>query len=268
MKFQYKPVRYNYSSRKGNKIQFLVIHDTGNPSKGANAYMHYRYFNGGNRNASAHYFADDTGIIQIIGDSYSAWHCGDRWNRKYATRNDVKNSNSIGIEICINKDGDYQKTYRNVVELVKNLMVKFHIPLNHVVRHFDASGKSCPNHMRPNNWAKWKQFKEDISKPILTKIDLSKNSTFDFEKPLQEREKLVKEDPTKKYEKDKVVDKDMAEIGKKFEQDKPSEWAKEDWQWGQDVGLTDGTNPKNPCTREQVMAMLHRYDTIRHENKN
>ena len=30
------------------------------------------------------------------------------------------------------------------------------------------------------------------------------------------------------------------------------------WQWGQDVGLTDGTRPDSSATRQEVMALLHR----------
>jgi len=39
----------------------------------------------------------------------------------------------------------------------------------------------------------------------------------------------------------------------------PSTWAAEAWAWGQSQGLTDGTNPQNPPTREQMMTLLHRY---------
>lgn len=41
---------------------------------------------------------------------------------------------------------------------------------------------------------------------------------------------------------------------------KPSDWAKEDWNWGKEEKLTDGTNPGAPCTREQVISILRRYD--------
>lgn len=40
----------------------------------------------------------------------------------------------------------------------------------------------------------------------------------------------------------------------------PSEWAKEDWEWGKEQGITDGSNPGGTCTREQVIAMIRRYD--------
>lgn len=70
-------IHYNYSSRNGARIAYIVVHDTGNPDRGADAMAHYRYFSGGNRRASAHYFVDDMGVVQIIEDAYAAWHCGE-----------------------------------------------------------------------------------------------------------------------------------------------------------------------------------------------
>lgn len=42
-------------------------------------------------------------------------------------------------------------------------MNKYNIPAENVVRHFDASRKSCPNTMRANDWAKWKEFKARLT---------------------------------------------------------------------------------------------------------
>ncbi|UHR03238.1 N-acetylmuramoyl-L-alanine amidase [Peptoniphilus sp. GNH] len=136
--FRFMPINFNYSSRKGKRIQYLVIHDTGNSGSGANAFNHYKFFAGGNRNASAHYFVDDHEIVQIIGDGFSAWHCGDTQGYGRAL-NGVRNCTSIGIELCINSDGDYQKAYENLVELVKNLMSKFNVSIGSVCRHYDVS---------------------------------------------------------------------------------------------------------------------------------
>lgn len=174
MKFLYRPVRYNFSSRQGNKISWLVIHDTGNPSKGADADAHRRFFFD-KRKSSAHYFVDDKQIIQIIGDSQASWHCGDNQGKGRAL-NGCKNVNSIGIELCINQDGDYDKAYKNLVELVKNLIVKFKIDLDHVCRHYDVSRKRCPGTFFDRGL--WTKFKEDIGKPIEWEIDLSKDSEF------------------------------------------------------------------------------------------
>lgn len=173
MKFLFHPIKRNVYSRKGNSIKYLVIHDTGNANKGAGALAHRNYVENNARGASAHYFVDDKVIVQYVGDSLSAGSVGDG-KGKYG----ITNANSLSIEMCINSDADYAKTYKNTVELTKNLMKKFNIPIDRVVRHYDASRKSCPNHMRQNNWSKWWKFKEDIQTPIEWQIDLSKDSEF------------------------------------------------------------------------------------------
>lgn len=173
MKFLFRPIKRNVYSRKGNSIKYLVIHDTGNANKGAGALAHRNYVENNARGASAHYFVDDKVIVQYVGDSLSAGSVGDG-KGKYG----ITNANSLSIEMCINSDADYAKTYKNTVELTKNLMKKFNIPIDRVVRHYDASRKSCPNHMKQNNWSKWWKFKEDIQKLIEWQIDLSKDSEF------------------------------------------------------------------------------------------
>lgn len=41
-------------------------------------------------------------------------------------------------------------------------------------------------------------------------------------------------------------------------QDKPHDWAKEAWEWGKGKGITDGTRPRDTCTREELVTMLYR----------
>lgn len=183
MRFLFRPIKRNIYSRRENSIKYLVIHDTGNSNKGAGALAHRNYVENNKRGASAHYFVDDKVIVQYVGDSLSAGSVGDG-RGKYG----ITNANSLSIEMCINSDADYAKTYKNTVELTKNLMKKFNIPINRVVRHYDASRKSCPNHMRQNNWSKWWKFKEDIQKPIEWQIDLSKDSEFGSEVKVEEKD--------------------------------------------------------------------------------
>lgn len=152
---QKKLIKYNFSS--GNNPEYIVIHDTGNTNKGADAEAHYIYFNSGNRNASAHYFVDDHAIIQTVEGHNAAWHCGDG-KGKYG----ITNYNSIGVEICVNSDGDYDKAVGNAIDLVRYLMQKYGIPIDKVVRHYDASRKICPGTMSANNWAKWIWFKAQL----------------------------------------------------------------------------------------------------------
>ena len=43
----------------------------------------------------------------------------------------------------------------------------------------------------------------------------------------------------------------------------PSTWAREAWEWGMKLGLTDGSNPQGMPTREQMVTLLHRYHSLR-----
>ncbi|MDO5061739.1 MAG: N-acetylmuramoyl-L-alanine amidase [Peptostreptococcaceae bacterium] len=146
--------KFNHSSRRGSKIKYLVIHDTGNRRKGADAIAHAKYFGRANRNASAHYFVDDHNIVQIVADEQASWHCGDGRGR-----NGITNENSIGIEMCINSDGDYDLAFVNTAVLIAKLMDKHKIPISRVVRHYDASGKICPQSMYAHNWQEWEELK-------------------------------------------------------------------------------------------------------------
>lgn len=153
-----RQIAYNISKRN-SRILYIAIHDTLNPKKGANAEAHFKYFNGGNRNSSADFFVDDKTILQVNDyTKYATWQVGDG-KGKYG----ITNQNSIGIEICINADGDYEKAFLNAVELTKYLMKELNIPADRVIRHYDASRKNCPASMRDDDWAKWKEFKKLIT---------------------------------------------------------------------------------------------------------
>ncbi len=146
------PIRYNYSARINEK-KYIVIHDTGNARPGAGALNHYRYFNGANRNASAHYFVDDSNIIETVDPNLVAWHCGDGKGRFKIT-----NSNSIGIEICINPDSNWEIAKAQAIELIRFLMLTYNIDKSRVIRHYDASRKLCPGRMSRDNWREWNEF--------------------------------------------------------------------------------------------------------------
>ena len=152
-----KIINYNHSGRMGQKIKYLIVHDTGNARSGAGASAHQKYFGSGNKNASAHYLVDSKEIIQIVDDSLASWHCGDGHGKKGIT-----NQNSIGIELCINRDGKFCQTLQHAQILIRHLMKTHGIKKDQVLRHYDASGKICPRTMSDDNWSKWKEFKEGI----------------------------------------------------------------------------------------------------------
>lgn len=147
-------IQFNKSLRT-QPIKYIVIHETGNTKKGANAISHFNYFNTADRQSSADYFVDDTQILKVNDyNKYYTWAVGDD-KGKYG----ITNNNSLSIEICVNSDGDYDKAVSNTVLLVKELMQELSIDLEHIVTHYDASRKNCPTKLLPN----WKEFKSRLA---------------------------------------------------------------------------------------------------------
>lgn len=142
---------YNYNNPK-----YIVVHYVGGQS--STAKNNVDYFYGGDRQASAHYFVDDTSIWQSVEDNKGAWHVGN-------TRTEVNNQNSIGIEMCCMGANLMvtEKTEANTIELVRYLMKKYNIPIANVRTHYEVSGKTkvCPN-WSANNWARWNAFKNKV----------------------------------------------------------------------------------------------------------
>lgn len=167
-----KQIKYNYSERT-DKIQYIVIHDTGNTKKGAGAENHFKYFNGGHRGSSADIFVDDKQIL-IVNDYVNnyTWHCGDGKGI-----NGITNNNSVGIELCVNSDSDYNIAFKNLLNITKQLMKELDIPINRVVRHYDTSGKNCPASMSKDNWFKWWEFKERLQEG--SKMDFKYYNTIE-----------------------------------------------------------------------------------------
>lgn len=146
----------NNRTPRTEKPKFIVIHTTGNKRKGANARAHYAYWNNSYCGQSADYVVDDKEILKLNDyNKYYTWHCGDGKGRYGIT-----NANSIGIEICVNADGDFEKALENTVTLVRDLIGATGI--HNVVRHYDASRKLCPLELSANNWEAWNAFKRRI----------------------------------------------------------------------------------------------------------
>lgn len=266
MRYIYKPItnaRQVGRKRAHSEIKFIVIHYTGNYNAGANATAHRRYLQGATRYGSAHYFVDDRQIIQTIGDGRVAWAVGDNQGHgRYL--NGCTNNNSISIEMCVNADADQKKTYKNVLELTKNLMRKFKVPAERVCRHYDVSRKDCPHNFRANNWALWWQFKEEIKAPIEWQIDLSKSSDFG---PQARASAPVAEvtDVEDLKEQDKARKEHL--MAQKIDPDYLPKWAEAEWEEAKELGITDGTRPSAPATRVEMAIMALRAIKVK-EAKN
>lgn len=196
-----RQIAYNRTARNILPIA-IVIHDTGNTSVGADADANFRYFNSGNRDASADFFVDDHSIIRANDyHRYYTWHCGDILPNPGPFYGIIGNYNSLGIEICINKDGDYDKAYQNAVDLVLYLMNELNIGIDMVIRHNDVSGKTCPGSMTANNWALWWKFKDLVEngggltmsqyEELLNKINNQQTTINNLSKKVNELNKSI-----------------------------------------------------------------------------
>ncbi len=143
-----------------NNPKYIVIHETDNFSKGADAARHAQAQAAGHLSTSVHYYAGSDGIYQTADHRDGTFSVGREYGGDHAVK-DATNRNTINIEICVNSDGDYTKARANAVELVKHLIQTAGIPAERVIRHFDAKGKYCPRNMMDNPKL-WEDFKRQI----------------------------------------------------------------------------------------------------------
>lgn len=163
--------QYNFREADISRIRYIVIHYTG--SLGT-AEENCKFFAGGDRKASAHYFVGYEGEIwQSVEDANIAWHCG---AKKYR-HPECRNANSIGIELCTRKentgslsaaDKDWyfeDATVEAAEELTRYLMEKYNVPGENVLRHYDVTGKVCPApYVHNTTRHTWEEFKEALSR--------------------------------------------------------------------------------------------------------
>ena len=122
-----------------NKPAYVVIHETDNWSKGANARAHALAMKNGNLAGTVHYYVDSSDIYQTLEHSDGAWAVGDG-KGKYG----ITNRNSINIEICVNPETDYYKAVDKAEQLAAYLLKQYGWDTSHLKRHYDASRKHCP----------------------------------------------------------------------------------------------------------------------------
>ena len=166
---------YRRAARGKEDIRYLVIHFTAND--GDTAKNNADYFARAEISTSAHYFVDENEVWQSVRDADIAWHCGTRgvYFHPYC-----RNANSIGIELCSRKNGEkfyfMPETVRRAQALTCELMAKYGIPLENVVRHYDVTHKNCPAPFVESASA-WTAFKQGLQKkeePDMTEAEVKK----------------------------------------------------------------------------------------------
>lgn len=112
----------------------------------------------------------------------------------------ARNSNTIGIELCVKCDGNSKnatdpywyftkETQESCVQLVKKLMKDLNIPKENVLRHYDIVNKYCPapyvtNNKYKTSWT-WEEFKAKLDgnyKPNVKPNSSSSNKIYRIRK--------------------------------------------------------------------------------------
>lgn len=258
----------NYTAKRTGAIRYLVVHYTGAPGTARNngAYFASR----GDIGASAHYFVDAQDIVQSVLDGDRAWHCGAASYRHPECRND----NSIGVELCCYQDAAGQwgfdpATVDNAVQLVRSLMAQYGIGIDHVVRHYDVTGKVCPEPW-VRDAAAWAEFKARLTASETEDEDMVRYNTV-AEMPeyyRAEAQALIDAGALKGADGKLNVTEDMLRcmiIGKRYTDallkgadTKPSGWAADELAEAVAAGITDGSRPRGYATREEAAIMVLR----------
>ena len=150
--------RGNYSPGRTQPIEYIVVHYTAN--KGDTAQNNLDYFARTKTGTSAHYFVDENEVCQSVKDTDVAWHCGrsdGQYKHPYC-----RNSNSIGIEMCNSLKAVPEAVKQRTAAFVRELMERYGVPRENVLRHYDVTGKRCPAPWvdKPAEWMEFKKMLE------------------------------------------------------------------------------------------------------------
>lgn len=220
---------FNYQRGRAKPVSFLVFHYVG-ATGGAEA--NAKYFHAtANAGSSAHYFvghaSEGAEIWSSVPEEHTAWHCG----AKSYVHPSCRNANSIGIEMCckLGSGGWYieEETLSAAAELGRDIMARYGIPMDHVLRHYDVTGKLCPWPLVDET--AWANFKKRLEVEEVTQEQFNEMMVMN---QAENREKPV------------------------------SDWAKPAWEKAIAAGIFDGTAPQNPLTREQAAQVLDRLGLL------
>lgn len=250
MNYQIKEllISINEKSRPGTKlkdVKGIIIHWTANTGKKADAMAHYRYFSNPERYASAHYFVDDKTILRIVPDDEMAYHVG---AKQYKTSyfGSYPNANTIGVETCVNQDGNFKEALKASAWLCAKLLFDNNLnPDKDLARHYDITGKDCPRY-----------FVYDESAKEFFGVADSEKMWEDFKKEVKDFYNQMKNP------KQNVTLKEVQEeMSKYFPDIPPTHWAANSIDKVKELGLMKGDkegkfNPDAPLTRAQMASIL------------
>lgn len=150
MKISHKPSPH-HSTRRGNHIECIVLHDTGSRTL-ASAVSWCQDLRS---EVSYHYIVDiDGGVVQLVDEDGRAWHAGKaEWNG----RSDV-NSVSIGVAMVNDGAQDYSEAQVSAAaELVLGICERYRLRVQDITRHRDVALPAGRKN-DPHDGFAWPQF--------------------------------------------------------------------------------------------------------------
>ncbi|MGE6629811.1 peptidoglycan recognition protein family protein [Bacillus sp. NPDC077027] len=160
------------------KPLYITVHNTANTKKGADAANHAHFIKRSSTGVSWHFTVDDKVIYQHLPLNENGWHAGDGRG--------TGNMKSIGIEICENEDGNFEKAVENAQWLIRQLMSTQGITLANVVPHKRWSGKHCPRKLLDG----WDRFKAGIAVAHTNKKTKTMSTTIPMTAISQKKQSL------------------------------------------------------------------------------
>jgi len=166
---------HNRPGKKIIKLKGIAIHWTANTDAGADAVANRNYFNSTGNYASTHYIVDSKQIIRCLPDDEIGYHVGA--SRYTELGNSIREGKSpnyflLGIEMCVNSDGDWNKTYTSTISLAAYLLKNHGVTVDNLFRHYDITGKECPRMMLEEK--PWNEFKAAVAaqlQPVRIKVN-------------------------------------------------------------------------------------------------
>lgn len=175
MKYTVNYIPSGTKARPGTKLtngkaQGVVIHNTGNSSKGSGAQNHQKYLYN-NRNATSsgfHNVVDDKEAIALIPNNEITYQCGSSKGNKITT----------SIEICQNSDGDLKKATDNgamlAAAILRSLGYSTAVDGKNIWQHnyWSSYGKDCPQMIRAGKPYNWNTFINKVNEYMKQGVSL------------------------------------------------------------------------------------------------
>ena len=167
-----------YTIPNEENVLWIVVHETGVSYAGRDALFFAeaqwnKAYDNAYDDASWAFTVDDHSIYQSFATTMPLWHAAD------GRTEGGGNKNGIGIEMCVNSDGNYELALRNNARLMASLLLEYNLGMNNMRRHHDFyEPKLCPEKIITNK--RWYEYLTLIEREYISQ-SIIKNFTVTYD---------------------------------------------------------------------------------------